>query len=300
MSEISKFRPASRQRIMDLLQVVGVDVSDWKNFKGGIKRAASNPRYCYSWSFVQPEKVVVLNLWYDDLKTSNGRIMQELDLRKDARQYADMGKPEWHRRAIQMDQAIQSALREKLPIRVVICDGKMNRSPKEKKASQVQKRMLDTETWTVTRYDWKTGKCEVTRGSTTVTATTESEALPFIPEEIDDIDLEEGGREQIVINAYERNAKARSICLSRWGSTCAVCGFNFEDEYGELFRGLIHVHHLTPVSARIQRYSLNPARDLRPVCPNCHAALHHKKNPPYTIDEMKAILQKLPRKNRNN
>jgi hypothetical protein len=89
MSEISTFRPASRQRIMDLLQVVGVDVSDWKNFKGGIKRAASNPKYCYSWSFVQPDKVVVLNLWYDDLKISNGRITQELDLRKDARQYAD-------------------------------------------------------------------------------------------------------------------------------------------------------------------------------------------------------------------
>jgi hypothetical protein len=276
---------------MDLIEIAGVDVSNWKNVKGGIKKAASNPKYCYSWSFVQPEKVVVLNLWYDDLKTPQGRIIQKLDLRKDARQYAGLGKPEWQRRAIQMDQAIQTALRKKLPVRVVICDGKMHRLTKERKASQVQKRMLDAETWTVTRYDWKTGKCKVTRGLSNVTADIEAESLPFIPEEIYDVDLVEGGRQRIVVNSYERNPRARSICLSHWGTRCAVCGFNFEDKYGESFRGLVHVHHLTPVSTRDQRYSFNPTRHLRPVCPNCHAALHHRKNPPYTIDEMKEILR---------
>ncbi len=110
MSEISKLRPTKRQRIMDLIKIAGMDVSDWKNFKGGIKRAASNPKYCYSWSFVQPKAVVILNLWYDDLKNHNGRIVQRLGLRKDAREYSDLGRPEWQRRAIQMDQAIQAAL----------------------------------------------------------------------------------------------------------------------------------------------------------------------------------------------
>jgi len=291
MTEIPKLRPTKRQRIMDLIKTAGVDISDWKNFKGGVKKAASNPKYCYSWSFVQPETVVVLNLWYDDLRKRQERIVQRLDLRNDARQYSSLAKPEWQRRAKQMDQAIQTALREKLPIRVVICDGKMHRLAKEKRASQVQRRLLDSETWTVTRYDWKTGNCEVTRGSASSVMTTGPELLPFIPEEIYDVDLEEGGRQRIIVNAYERNAKARAICLSRWGSCCAVCGFNFGDKYGEPFRGLIHVHHLTPVSSRPERYTLKPSRDLRPVCPNCHAALHHRKNPPYTINEMKAMLR---------
>jgi predicted HNH restriction endonuclease len=51
------------------------------------------------------------------------------------------------------------------------------------------------------------------------------------------------------------------------------------------------VHHLAPVSSNNQKYKLNPTRDLRPVCPNCHAALHYRKSPPYEIDEMKSILR---------
>ncbi|MDY6960261.1 MAG: HNH endonuclease, partial [Halobacteriota archaeon] len=33
----------------------------------------------------------------------------------------------------------------------------------------------------------------------------------------------------------------------------------------------------------------DPVNDLRPVCPNCHAVLH-KKKPPYTIEELKNVL----------
>jgi len=35
---------------------------------------------------------------------------------------------------------------------------------------------------------------------------------------------------------------------------------------------------------------VDPATDLRPVCPNCHEMLH-KKDPPYTIEELRnAVL----------
>jgi len=36
-------------------------------------------------------------------------------------------------------------------------------------------------------------------------------------------------------------------------------------------------------------YVVNPVKDLVPVCPNCHSMIH-KKDPPYTIEEMKKIL----------
>jgi 5-methylcytosine-specific restriction protein A len=49
MSELSEIAPTALQRIIDLVSAAGVDVSDWGNFKGGIAKAASNPKYCYEW-----------------------------------------------------------------------------------------------------------------------------------------------------------------------------------------------------------------------------------------------------------
>ena len=39
-----------------------------------------------------------------------------------------------------------------------------------------------------------------------------------------------------------------------------------------------------------KEYQLNVDKDLVPVCPNCHYMLH-RKDPPYTIEELKSMLQ---------
>lgn len=85
----------------------------------------------------------------------------------------------------------------------------------------------------------------------------------------------EGAKKQIRVNAYERNAKARTACLRHHGYDCVVCGFNFEARYGALGREFIHVHHLKPLALTDGEYKLDAVADLRPVCPNCHAMLHH-------------------------
>jgi 5-methylcytosine-specific restriction protein A len=36
-------------------------------------------------------------------------------------------------------------------------------------------------------------------------------------------------------------------------------------------------------------YVVDPVNDLKPVCPNCHAMLH-RRTPPYSIDELRALL----------
>ena len=64
---------------------------------------------------------------------------------------------------------------------------------------------------------------------------------------------------------------------------------DFESLYGEIGRGFIHVHHLVPISSIGESYDVNPATDPVPVCPNCHNMLH-KKEPPYTIEELKKML----------
>jgi predicted RNA-binding protein with PUA-like domain len=99
----------------------------------------------------------------------------------------------------------------------------------------------------------------------------------------------EGAVKRVTVNAYERNARSRKLCLEHWGYTCAACGFDFEKRYGALGKGFIHVHHIVPVSTVGEGYQINPITDLRPVCPNCHAMIH-KTKVPATIDEIKRLL----------
>jgi HNH endonuclease len=108
------------------------------------------------------------------------------------------------------------------------------------------------------------------------------------PDELIDPDvLFEGCKKTVTVNAYERNPVARKKCIEHYGAKCAVlaCGFDFEKVYGHIGKGFIHVHHLTKLSDIGQGYIVDPIKDLRPVCPNCHAMLH-QKNPPYSIEEL--------------
>ncbi|MCD8291713.1 MAG: HNH endonuclease [Prevotella sp.] len=98
----------------------------------------------------------------------------------------------------------------------------------------------------------------------------------------------EGDVEQIVINKYKRSKEARQSCIEKYGTTCSVCGCNFEDIYGEIGKGFIHVHHLIPISS-VKQVKEIKAEDLRPVCPNCHAMLH-KGN--LSIEQLKEIIEK--------
>lgn len=106
-----------------------------------------------------------------------------------------------------------------------------------------------------------------------------------------DAQLYEGAVVQVLANRYERNREARELCIALKGTRCTICGMHFVETYGEIGRNFIHVHHLVPISSIGKEYELNVEHDLVPVCPNCHYMLH-RKNPPYTVDEIKIILKK--------
>ncbi|NOS73887.1 MAG: hypothetical protein HOP36_04985 [Methyloglobulus sp.] len=119
-----------------------------------------------------------------------------------------------------------------------------------------------------------------------------SENQYIFPDEIQDAgNYYEGAKRTVVVNSYERNLKARSQCIALYRAKCSVCEFDFEKKYGEIGSGFIHVHHLTPLEDIGEEYEVDPIKDLRPVCPNCHAMLH-KKQPPYSIEELKSICKK--------
>lgn len=114
-----------------------------------------------------------------------------------------------------------------------------------------------------------------------------------IPEEID-VDghenLYEGAKTQVYVNSYERNRSARDRCVKYYGARCIICGFDFEKVYGEIGRNVIHVYHLKPLYEIGATYNVDPIKDLRPVCPNCHVIIH-KNNPAYSIDEVMAMIK---------
>ena len=110
------------------------------------------------------------------------------------------------------------------------------------------------------------------------------------PDEIDKQTLIEGAKKQVIVNAYERSPIARQECIEEYGYKCYICDFDFEKVYGEIGKGFIHVHHVKPLSEIEDEYEINPIKDLRPVCPNCHAMLH-KKVPAYGIDEVKGMMK---------
>jgi 5-methylcytosine-specific restriction enzyme A len=99
----------------------------------------------------------------------------------------------------------------------------------------------------------------------------------------------EGAKAEVTVNAYERNPKARAACIAHHGCKCAACGFNFEKKYGEIGKGRIHVHHVTPIGKIGRQYEIDPKTDLIPVCPNCHFVIHLSE-PPLTIEQVRDLL----------
>ena len=110
-----------------------------------------------------------------------------------------------------------------------------------------------------------------------------------LPEELVDEELVEGAGKTVSVNAYERNAAARAMCLAHHGYSCTVCSFDFESAYGELGKNYIHVHHIVPLSEIKDQYVVNPIMDLVPVCPNCHAMIHITR-PCLSIEQLKMHL----------
>ncbi|HZV69209.1 MAG TPA: HNH endonuclease [Saprospiraceae bacterium] len=114
---------------------------------------------------------------------------------------------------------------------------------------------------------------------------------PFVPTEIEtQKTYTEGTPNQVTLTKYERNPYARKKCLEHFGFSCSACGFNFEKTYGQIGKNFIHVHHLRQISTFGKTYEVDPIKDLRPVCPNCHSIIH-KRMIPFTIEEMNHLLR---------
>ena len=88
----------------------------------------------------------------------------------------------------------------------------------------------------------------------------------------------------------ERNPRNRLLCLTIHGDQCSVCGFTTIDAYGSKLTSILEVHHIEPLSEIEQPKAYDPKRDLIPLCPNCHRAIH-KRKPALTPEELREMMR---------
>lgn len=267
MSELSEITPQDRQLVMELVATAGVDVRDWGNFKGGQRKAACNPKYCYEWSFVEPQKVVVINLWLESMNVQNGVITQSFNYRKKADELVGIpGEGLWRKRAHKMDRAIQEAVSQQLPLRVIVCEGpRRGEGQPTTEASRVKKRLLDPMPWTVSSYDFKTGDCTLIRG--------DSNRDKYIDQFLVQNELDpQVERREVSGHVFLRNPEVRRRVLLRAGGRCEWC-----DQPGFLMVGgrvFLETHHVVPLAEE----GADHERNVVALCPNHHREAHHGVN----------------------
>jgi 5-methylcytosine-specific restriction enzyme A len=91
---------------------------------------------------------------------------------------------------------------------------------------------------------------------------------------------------------YERDPVNRKRAIEIHGLSCVVCGFNFEEVYGEMGKDFIEVHHIKPLSSLDEEIIIDPAKDLVPVCSNCHKMIHRRKDNILNIEELRSLIIK--------
>lgn len=129
---------------------------------------------------------------------------------------------------------------------------------------------------------------EVARALETVAWTPPVPALPG-EEDLTEGAFLEGTAHSILRNAYERDPLARQACIEIHGLRCAACDFNFASTYGEIGAGYVEVHHRVPLSTVAGTYRVDPAKDLVPLCANCHSMVH-RRTPPYDVEELRQAI----------
>jgi 5-methylcytosine-specific restriction protein A len=105
----------------------------------------------------------------------------------------------------------------------------------------------------------------------------------------------EGGVRQYFGKRYERDPDNRREAIRYHGLACNVCGFNFEEMYGERGSGYIEVHHVRPISTYSEEQHVDPRSDLITLCANCHRMAHRRPDSVLTVGQLRDIINKLQR-----
>lgn len=245
-------KPTRKPRVFDLVRQAGVDVADWSNYERP-RSPASNPKYCYSWSFVQPGALVVLNLWFGSLVEENGVIEQHLKFRGPAARNEETAARKARRR--HLEEAVALAYREGLPVRVIVLDGN---------PPGVSARLLDPIAWAVTAYNETTGDAIVRRGGLPP-AYSDQFSLPPPADGT-------AGTRSVTATVRDRDREVRDFALSRAKGKCELCDVSgFLLPNGRMF---LETHHVIPLAEG----GADSASNVVAICPNHHREAHYGRD----------------------
>ncbi len=259
MSEFHALKPQGKPRIMDLVSEAGMDVSDWFKSAADKSKVSANPKYCYEWCFFK-DQLLILNIWFENLKVLEKDIFQKLNMRGNERGLRKM-------RARRFDDAVRYAYEIGLNPRVIILD-------RSNKSGSAVRRKLDRMPWTVTNYNYSSGDFSLCRGIKNSNVISDAD--------LDLLYFKEGEARWRFIKHRRRESKLRFLKIEqnrRKNSgriLCEVpgCGFDFFANYGPVGEGYCQVHHLVPLSQIDDEGVGNSVDDLAVVCANCHVMIH--------------------------
>jgi 5-methylcytosine-specific restriction enzyme A len=92
--------------------------------------------------------------------------------------------------------------------------------------------------------------------------------------------------------AEGRNGAIAKRAKELRGYGCEVCGRNYAEDFGEMGKRAVDVHHLTPFHLLgPETRDLNPLTDFAIVCASCHRMLH-SQNPPLRPADLASAISR--------
>lgn len=258
--DLASLKPKTRLLVFDLVEEAGFDVSDWRVSASNPAKAKANPKYCYDWSFIEPGKVAIFNLWYDAMKISDGEIVYQDNFRANAASHRTSGgKVQWITRGKKLDAAVSVAARDQLPVRVIIVDGnRRNTDEKGSNSSSVKARKLDLSPWYIKDYNLGDGACTIARGR----------GITKYADQFDSALSNTVERMSVTSEVSIRDPKVRRAVLERSGGQCEYCGERgFLMENGKIY---LETHHIERLADGGDDSALNVVA----LCPNHHRQAH--------------------------
>ena len=254
MTKRSELKPKKKERECVLLERAGIKVERSQYFLS-------------EWVHVESGKVVVLNLWFDQMKQRGQALEFDLNYLKftDAR-----GKRNKDR--------VKQAISENLPFRIIILDGGMGNP----KGSIVSKRQLDAAIWRVTALDQNTGDYTLTRGAE-------------IENAIDDLSVAPEGnqspdRASVVVHVIKRDNRVRAHAIKRANGKCEYCNVRgFLTTSGDFY---LEAHHIIALCDA----GRDTVDNVIALCPQHHRQAHYGKDAESLETEFIKILKRLNRK----
>lgn len=177
-----------------------------------------------------------------------------------------------------IDEALRIALRENLPIRVILLDGEMkDLRLKNAKPSKVKLRALDPELWTILSYDHETGQHTVARGLLDD---------QFVDQfSIDQIEKGTPRRKETSAFVFERDPEVRRQALLRANGSCQLCRERgFEMPGGAIY---LETHHIIPLSEG----GADSVENVIALCPNDHRRAHYGVEAAAMREELSKIIR---------